>query len=426
MGCTLGSAFGVVSCTAREKHERDDKDELDHNQDLGILNDIKQEVKQTFEAWWDTKATIDINDYPDQIPFVAELVDELKKENDGLTLTDERISKYRFLTQLLTGFKVEFANLNQSLRDLYSNYYVDTMPLFLDEDNILFTLYNINFDNTGRLLKDTPQEVLGITVQVNIDYEVRFKGLPARDKINALVVITNDLDVLSKLQDNIEEYFTMFVNKVLKDQKFQIRVRKYIYEWHPSKIIWLIVREALKNENILFFGSNLSDYKSTFFMNSDSMSFKKDSVLAWAGKGYDPMKLTPENLLNFYKETYILKKVTEYEDYYVSIEIGTMTVEKFILEGLPFKHLRTSIKLEQKVKVLVEKNVFDFQLKQFANIVMNFWHYFKLETYYDNHRLVFKVNQATFDKVLEVASVLEQKSEGIHITSIFIPIINFF
>ncbi|MFW4370829.1 MAG: hypothetical protein EHV01_002700 [Spiroplasma sp. hy2] len=259
-----GSVFGVASCTARGKRERDEKDELDHNQDIGILNDIKKEVKQTFEAWWDTKATIDINDYPDQIPFVAELVDELKKENDGLTLTDERISKYRFLTQLLTGFKVEFANLNQSLRYRYSNYYVDTMPLFLDEDNILFTLYNINFDNIGRLLKDTPQEVLGITVQVNIDYEVRFKGLPARDKINALVVITNDLDVLSKLQDNIEEYFTMFVNKVLKDQKFQIRVRKYSYEWNPSKIIWLIVREALKNENILFFGSNLFDYKNSF------------------------------------------------------------------------------------------------------------------------------------------------------------------
>ncbi|GAA6238031.1 MAG: hypothetical protein SPLM_01540 [Spiroplasma phoeniceum] len=259
-----GSVFGVASFTARGKHERDDKDELDHNQDLGILNDIKKEVKKTFAAWWNTKATIDINDYPDQIPFVAELVDELKKENDGLTLTDERISKYRFLTQLLTGFKVEFANLNQSLRDRYSNYYVDTMPLFLDEDNILFTLYNINFDNIWRLLKDTPQEVLGITVQVNIDYEVRFKGLPARDKINALVVITNDLDVLSKLQDNIEKYFTMFVNKVLKDQKFQIRVRKYSYEWHPSKIIWLIVRETLKNENILFFGSNLSDVRNTF------------------------------------------------------------------------------------------------------------------------------------------------------------------
>ncbi|MFW4370828.1 hypothetical protein ACMBCM_00500 [Spiroplasma sp. K1] len=156
------------------------------------------------------------------------------------------------------------------------------------------------------------------------------------------------------------------------------------------------------------------------------MSFKKDSVLAWAGKGYDPMKLTPENLLNFYKETYILKKVTEYEDSYVAIKIGTMTVEKFILEGLPFKHLRTSIKLEQEVKVLVEKNLFNFQLEKFAKIVMEFWHYFKLETYYENHRLVFKVNQATFDKVLEVASVLEQNSKGIHITSIFRPIINFF
>ncbi|AXF95631.1 hypothetical protein SDAV_00640 [Spiroplasma phoeniceum P40] len=82
-------------------------------------------------------------------------------------------------------------------------------------------------------------------------------------------------------------------------------------------------------------------------MNLNSMSFKKDSVLAWAGKGYDPMKLTPENLLNFYKETYIIKKVTEYKDSYVEIKIRSMIVEKFILESLPFKHLRTSINLEQ-------------------------------------------------------------------------------
>ncbi len=90
-------------------------------------------------------------------------------------LTSETISKYRFLTQLLTGFKAEFANLNQSLRDRYSNYYVDTMTLLLAEDYISFTLHNINFNNLARLVKDTPQHVLGITVRVNIDYEIKFK-----------------------------------------------------------------------------------------------------------------------------------------------------------------------------------------------------------------------------------------------------------
>lgn len=92
-------------------------------------------------------------------------------------LTSETISKYRFLTQLFTGFKAEFVNLNQDLRYYYSNYYVYTMPLLLPGGDILFTLYNINFNNITNLLKDAPQEVLGITVRINIAYEVRFKGM---------------------------------------------------------------------------------------------------------------------------------------------------------------------------------------------------------------------------------------------------------
>ncbi|WP_342255520.1 hypothetical protein [Spiroplasma endosymbiont of Poecilobothrus nobilitatus] len=41
-----GSAFGVASCTARPKHEPDE-DQFDEQQDLGILNKIKNEAKQT-------------------------------------------------------------------------------------------------------------------------------------------------------------------------------------------------------------------------------------------------------------------------------------------------------------------------------------------------------------------------------------------
>ncbi len=100
------------------------------------------------------------------------------------------------------------------------------MLLLLSEGDISFTFYNINFDNIERLLKNTLQAVLKITVQFNIGYEAIFKGLQSRNIIEFLVVITNDLDVLNKLRDNIDDHFTMFVNKFLKDQKFQIRVTK--------------------------------------------------------------------------------------------------------------------------------------------------------------------------------------------------------
>ncbi|WP_342255519.1 hypothetical protein [Spiroplasma endosymbiont of Poecilobothrus nobilitatus] len=180
---------------------------------------------------------------------------------------------------MLVGFKAEFVNFNQDLRDRYSNYYVDTMPLFLAEDDISFTLYNINFDNIAKLLQDTPQAVLGITVQVNLVYEVRFKGLQARDNIESLETITNDLDVLNKIQDNIEEYFTNFVNKVLKDQNYQIIMPKYVNQINPGEIIWDIVTEDLKKQNILFFGTYLISTMSYFkVLFIQTMVFLKSSL----------------------------------------------------------------------------------------------------------------------------------------------------
>ncbi|WP_233485594.1 hypothetical protein [Spiroplasma sp. ChiS] len=46
----FGSSLGVVSCTVRTKHERDE-DEMEGHQDLEILNQIKQEAKQTLSTW---------------------------------------------------------------------------------------------------------------------------------------------------------------------------------------------------------------------------------------------------------------------------------------------------------------------------------------------------------------------------------------
>ncbi len=55
------------------------------------------------------------------------------------------------------------------------------------------------------------------------------------------------------------------------------------------------------------------------------MLFKND-FLEWYHDGYDPMKLIPEKFLNSYKEKRVIKKVTEYKDYYVVIDIWIVTV----------------------------------------------------------------------------------------------------
>ncbi|GAA6238340.1 MAG: hypothetical protein SPLM_04610 [Spiroplasma phoeniceum] len=98
----LGSSLWVASCKTPVNHDVDEND-VDANQDFAILNQIKAEAKQTFEAWWDTKATIAI-DYSEQILSFTELVAELQSKDDALTLTSETISKISFFNTVAYWF----------------------------------------------------------------------------------------------------------------------------------------------------------------------------------------------------------------------------------------------------------------------------------------------------------------------------------
>ncbi|RUO86707.1 hypothetical protein D9R21_01500 [Spiroplasma endosymbiont of Megaselia nigra] len=421
----LGSSLWVASCKTRVNHDVDEND-VDANQDFAILNQIKAEAKQTFEAWWDTKATIAINDYPEQILSFTELVAELQSKDDALTLTSETISKYRFLTQLLTGFKAEFVNLNQSLLDRYSNYYVDTMPLLLADNDISFTLYNINFVNIAKLLKGTSEAVLGVTVQVNIPYEVRFKEMQARDSIEPVVVITNNLEILRNIQDKLEEYFLSFIDNIFKPLDYKIICTEDLFfnDINPDFLVWSFIKEKLKKEEIKFYDnvhSTLLNNANNKFFDITSRLYESDSVLAWAGEGYPEKKLTVENFLKFYK-----KNMRTDGDYYIRAILYNFRPNQSRNENLPFAKPNSAIFFKTKIRVLVGKEKVDLDLQEFAEIVIDFWHYYKLETYKDNYRLVFKMRQNEFDALVKSASVWKQKVETKNFTPIFRPIFCFF
>ncbi len=46
---------------------------------------------------------------------------------------------------------------------------------------------------------------------------------------------------------------------------------------------------------------------------------------------------------------------------------------------------------------MILKNKIDQYLAEFAKIIMTFWHYYKLEIYRHNYKLVFNMEQAYFD-----------------------------
>ncbi|WP_338965873.1 lipoprotein [Spiroplasma endosymbiont of Sarcophaga carnaria] len=112
----------IVSCNNRPKYIPDD-DSKETTNDVEIMNKLMSKVSQHLKTWLAEKATIDINNYPDQIAEFKELVTHLKT-NDGEVLTGATISKWRFLDQLVTGFKTEFNNLNRDIANEYSNFYL--------------------------------------------------------------------------------------------------------------------------------------------------------------------------------------------------------------------------------------------------------------------------------------------------------------
>ncbi|WP_158500760.1 hypothetical protein [Spiroplasma kunkelii] len=72
------------------------------------------------------------------------------------------------------------------------------------------------------------------------------------------------------------------------------------------------------------------------------------------------------------------------------------------------------------------KEKVDLDLQEFAEIVIDFWNYYKLETWKDNYCLVFKIRQNEFDALVKSANVWKQKVETKEFTPIFRPIFNFF
>jgi len=186
LGCS--STLWVVSCRPRIK-EDNNKDKLDTNRDLHHMNDIKREVKQHFNSWWEEHTTIDINSFRGQETSFNALVSMLK-EKEELTLLGEEIQEWRFLARLFTEFINEFNNFNRSLAIKYSNYYHTTKPLVLSENDSSFIVTYINFDNLAKFIPLSSKSVLALTVKFNIMYEVKFKELQVRDSISGLIVVS--------------------------------------------------------------------------------------------------------------------------------------------------------------------------------------------------------------------------------------------
>ncbi|WHQ36578.1 lipoprotein [Spiroplasma sp. SV19] len=428
-GLLVPTVNSIISCNSHPKHVPDD-DAGEGTNDVEIINKIMKKVKETFKAWWDKKATIDINTYPDQITKFQELVDNVKK-HDNLTLVGKKISQWRFLDQLVTGFKTEFENINREIANEYSNFYLHTMPLSIEPNDIMFTLSHINFDNLAKLLTVNNNSIMGITINFKVSYQIKFKNLEQRDSIDGLVVICNDIEALNGIQEDLENYFIAFIDELFKKKNYNAVAKSNISfdRIYVSNTVWPHIEQELRAIGIVFKGrigmwrvDYSYDYDREFQLYNRML--KSNSVLPWAGEGYNAEKLTPENFLEFYKQNYFSPRTIQ--DYYVKGIMAYFRPDTLTIENLPFKSTR--IDLKNKIYLIKEKAKIDEDLNQFAKTTMQLWQYYQIETY--NDKLVFKVNQDDFDNLIKTAVSLNNtvsfnlKQVFIKVFSIFVSTLN--
>ncbi|ELL44176.1 hypothetical protein [Spiroplasma melliferum] len=423
---TTGS-FGMHGCAIRGNNlAKTNEYTAEANQDIETFYKIITLIKKKIKDWWDAKALIDINKYFNDVTKLNEFITTLKSD-ESQPFIGAAISKWPFLEQLINDFKKEVNNINSELAITYNNFYRDTekeFPILLSDDNIKLKVNKINFDKLSKLIAENKENLNAITISFDINYSVKFKEFDQVYESKGLVIASNNLEVLTNVQENIELWFINFINDLLIKQENKIidRSNQHFNDINGNNTIWPIIKQELDKKNII---TNSQPYFADFFntLNLWSSFYRKNSILTLAGEGYQPDKLTAKNFLEFYKQH---KNIISENNYYVKADIKYFLPGNLTIENLPFKDKTPQWRnLKTPIKVLVPKDKVDEQLQQFAEKIMAFWHYYKLETY--NNKLVFKMNQADFDTLFKKVSLFKPESSvDARMTLLFETIFNLF
>ncbi len=72
------------------------------------------------------------------------------------------------------------------------------------------------------------------------------------DEHKELVIISNNLEELSNVQDKLESWFLQFINDLFETQqnKIMVRLNDQFNEIDTYNIIWPIIKQELENKKI--------------------------------------------------------------------------------------------------------------------------------------------------------------------------------
>ncbi|AOX43751.1 hypothetical protein S100390_v1c04080 [Spiroplasma sp. NBRC 100390] len=228
----------VVSCNKQNNEEVEDDT---YGKDLEVLNEIKTKASQDISNYLKARMYIDSNKNN-----LEDIYKRVNLRNSSYQLNLNKSDDKKLTNYFINEFNNVFDYVNQNLKNTYSNYFPDKMPLTFEEDK---TTIDVSFINVEGIKNNFPANIVaedfkGARVNLKTVVSLNFKTMFSEFEISTVYNVTENPSALQTLSSEATKFLLKKLQRYFKDLEnvdFSTnKVFKSLYEqvqWDFSKKI---------------------------------------------------------------------------------------------------------------------------------------------------------------------------------------------
>ncbi|WHQ36686.1 lipoprotein [Spiroplasma sp. SV19] len=399
---TVGTV-NIVSCTVRPNDNSSDTNGSMQN-DMAILTKIASKVSKNINDYANNGNLKDSNAYP-QLDSFYDLVSE---SQPSIEISASSGDHKEGLSIIKNGLKVVFENVNQQIKDEYSNYYINTMPLSFEETRDKFVLNYINLTKVAEITGTDISNLKTVQLQYSFMLNLDYKKLNQKMPFTISFLISNDIEKIGKLVNGtiaevtkvLVSYFKDYMNIVIdKNNDF-----KSIYNNFQVNYVGDV--KALDDIFVTKLGQNIKD-DSTISLklkqgiafddtgNKRLMKVVSSTITAensgqipknldlgnyqpalWAGEGVNPTGLTANNFVKAYRESLPVFNVDKENMMLAKLNVNLNYISIY---GLPLSGILMINDQIYESNILISRQGLNNKLTNFGEIIVAFHKYYNID-----------------------------------------------
>lgn len=393
---TATGASSVVACKITTK-ENEKFEETDLSKDLRILSTISEKINKEFKKSL-FKENILLTDNN-----LSKAYDWVNANKPSLILRFDNTEHQNFKKYLLKYFYEIFNDINQQIKDEYSNYYQNNESMFVLASDIDITLNFVNLEELSRLLNINITDNLKVVrIQFDFKYKVKFKNYERDSDFTVLFNLTNNLKEFNLINDGSLTFFKKELNNFFRDKNMiditTISDFKKLYDnldidYKKSitsidniykEILNVFIMDNQKLKEIITYNKskNFLEKQTTLFNDdndkgfyyNDRNSIAKNSFLTrWYNKNN-------EVKVNDFVDLYMEKIVSKFNTN-SNIELGQFKINLNYINfyGIVLNGYFNINDNDFISTIILPKNKLKEKITNFGNLIIAFLKYYKVE-----------------------------------------------